>query len=72
MTSHIFSAPEVEEVLLRLLHHTVCVRGQFQFVSHMYTEELKTFHPLHSCPVDVYRGVLLTEVHDHLFFADIE
>ena len=42
----------------------------------MYTEELKTFHLLHCCPVDVESGVLpllFPEVHGHLLsFADIE
>ena len=51
-------------------------RGLFQFVGDMYTEELKTFHLLHCCPVDGDRGVLpllFSEVHNHLFcFADIE
>ena len=38
---------------LRLHHHTVRV----QFVGDMYTEELKTFHLLHCCPIDVDMGV---------------
>jgi hypothetical protein len=40
---------------LRLLNHTVCVGGPFQFVSDVYTEELEAFH----CgPVGVDKGVL--------------
>ena len=31
--------PEVEEALLRLLHHAVCVDGPFQFVRNVYAEE---------------------------------
>ena len=50
-----FQPPEVEEALLHLLYHTVCVRGPFQFVCDMYKKELKTFH-LHYCPVNVDRG----------------
>ena len=46
--------PEVEEVLLRLLHHSVSVEGPFQVLS----EELETFYPLHCSPVDVYEGIL--------------
>ena len=38
--------PEVEEVLLCLLHHTVCVGGPFQFVCDVYAEERNTFHLL--------------------------
>ena len=34
---------EVEETLLRHLHHTVCVGGPFQFVSDVYAEELEAF-----------------------------
>uniref|UniRef100_A0A4W5JP63 Atlastin GTPase 1 n=1 Tax=Hucho hucho TaxID=62062 RepID=A0A4W5JP63_9TELE len=41
--------PEVEEALLRLLHHAVCVGGPLQFVRDVYAEELKTFHLLHYC-----------------------
>ena len=37
---HFFQPPEVEEVLLRLLHHTVFVGGPFQFVRDVYAEEL--------------------------------
>ena len=48
--------PEVEEALLGLLHHTVCVSGSFQFVCDVYADELKTFHLLHYCPIDVERG----------------
>ena len=32
--------PEVEDALLRLLHHTVCVGGPFQVVCDVYAEEL--------------------------------
>ena len=39
--------PEVEEVLLHILHHTVCVGGPFQFVSDVYAEELEAFNLLH-------------------------
>ena len=45
--------PEVEEALLRLLHHAVCVGGPFQFVRDVYTEEFEAFHLLHCSPVDV-------------------
>ena len=58
--------PEVEEVLLCLLHHTVCVGGPFQFVSDVYAKELEDFHLLHCGPFDVDRGVhpqLFPEVH---------
>ena len=76
MTSQFFQPPEDEEALLRLLHQTACVRGPFQFVGDMNTEELNTFHLVHCCPVDVDRRVLpllFPEVHNHLFcFADIE
>ena len=48
--------PEVEEALLHLLHHTVCVGGPFQFVSDVYDGEFKTFYLLHCCAVDVDRG----------------
>ena len=55
---HIFSNVilGVVKSLLRLRHHAVCVGGPFQFVSDVYTEELKTFDLLHCCPVDVDRG----------------
>jgi hypothetical protein len=43
--------------LLRLLHQAVCLGGPFQFVCDVYAKELKTFHLLHYCPVDVDRGV---------------
>ena len=33
--------PEVEESLLRLLHHTGCVGRPFQFARHVYAEALK-------------------------------
>ena len=66
----------VEEVLLRLLHHTVCVGGPFQFVSDVYAKELEAFHLLHCGSIDVDKGVLsllFPEVHDHLLsFVDIE
>ena len=29
-------SPEVEEALMRILHHTVCVGGPFQFVCDVY------------------------------------
>ena len=57
--------PEVEEVLLRRLHHTVCVHGPFQIVGDVYAEELEAFHLLHCGPVNVDRGVLVC-------FVDIE
>jgi hypothetical protein len=60
--------PEVEEVLLSLLHHTVCVGGPFQFVSDVYVEEFEAFHLLHCGPVTVDRVVLprlFPEVHSH-------
>ena len=44
-------------MLLRFLHHTVCVGRQFQFVNDVYAEELKTFHLPQYCPLDVDRGV---------------
>ena len=53
--------PEVDEALLHLLHHAVCVGGPIQFVRDVYAEELKTFYPLHYCPVDVDRGVFLRD-----------
>ena len=50
--------------------------GPFQFVGDVYTEELKTFHLLHHCPVDVDKGMLpllFPDVHDHLLcFVDVE
>ena len=61
--------PEVEEALLRFLHHTLCVGGPFQFVSDVYVEELEAFYLLHCGPVDVDRVVLpllFPEVHDQL------
>jgi hypothetical protein len=39
--------PEVEEALLHLLHHIVCVGGPFQIVSDVYAEELQNVHILH-------------------------
>jgi hypothetical protein len=52
------------------------VGGPFQFVCDVYAEELKTFHPLQYCPVNVDRGLLpllFPEVHDQLLcFVDIE
>ena len=47
--------PEVEEALLCLLHYTVCVGGPFQFVRDVYAEEIKTFHLLPCCSVNVDR-----------------
>ena len=68
--------PEIEEALLRLLHHAVCVGGPFQLVRDVYADELKTFHLLHYCPFDVDRRVLpllFPEVHNHLLcFVDVE
>ena len=68
--------PEVEEALLPLLHHTVCVGGPFQIFSDVSAEELEAFHFLHCIPVNVDGGMLLflsPEVHDqHLHFVDIE
>ena len=50
--------------------------GPFQFVRDVYAEELRTFHLLHFCPIDVVSGVLpllFPEVHDHLHcFVDVE
>jgi hypothetical protein len=45
--------PEVEEALVHLLHHTVCVDGPFQFICDVHAGELEAFHPLHCSPVDV-------------------
>ena len=62
-------------MLLRLLHHTVCVGGPFQFVSDVYAEELEAFHLFHCGGIDVARGVLplLFPVHDHLLsLVDVE
>ena len=42
-------SPEVEEALLRLLHHTVCLGGSFQIVSDVYSKELEAFHLLRRC-----------------------
>ena len=50
--------PEVEEELLHLFHHTVCVGGLFQIVSDVDAEELEAFHLLHCGSVDVDGGVL--------------
>ena len=43
---------------MRLLHHTVCVGGPFQFVSDVYAEELEAFHLLLFGPINVDSGVL--------------
>ena len=63
-------------LLLRLLHHTVCVGRSFQIVSDVYAEELEAFHLLHCVHVDVDRGVLpllFPEVHDQLLcFVDVK
>ena len=41
-------SPEVEDALLRLFHHTVCVGGHFQIVSDVYAEELESrYRPYH-------------------------
>ena len=48
---------------------TSCVGEPFQFVRDVYAKELKTFHLLHYCPIDVDTGVfplLFSEVHNHL------
>ena len=37
--------PEVEEALLRLLHHTVCVGGPFQIVSDVFPRGTLRFLP---------------------------
>ena len=50
--------PEVEETLLRLVHHTVCVGGPFQINSYVYVKDIEAFHLLHCGLVDVNRGVL--------------
>ena len=54
-TFEFLQPPEVEEALLHLLHRAVCVGGPIQFVRD--AEELKTYYPLHYCPVDVDRGM---------------
>ena len=68
--------PEVEEALLRQLHHTVCVGGPFQIVSDVYAEGHEACHLLHCSPVDVDMDVLpllFPEVHDQLLgFVDVE
>ena len=65
--------PEVEEVLLRCLHHTVCVGGPFQIAS---AKELEAFQLLNCGPIDVDGGMLpllSPEVHDQLLhFVDGE
>ena len=48
--------PEVEEVMLRLLPHSVCVGGPFKIVSDVYVEELEDSHLLHCGVVDGDRG----------------
>ena len=64
--------------LLSCLPNTVCVGGPIQFVRDVYAEELKTYYPLHYCPVDVdvdggVLPLLFPEVHDHLLcFIDVE
>ena len=62
--------PEVEEVLLLLLYHAVCVKGPVQVVSDVHVQELKSFDLLYCGPVDVDRGalsLLSPEVHNQLF-----
>ena len=67
---------EIEEALLHLLRHTVCVGGPFQIVSDMYAEELEAFHLLHCGPIDVDGGMLprlSPKVHYQRFcFVDVE
>ena len=61
--------PEVEEVQLCLLHHTVCVSGPLQLVGDLYAEELEAFLLLHCSPFNVDRVVLpllFPEVHNYL------
>jgi hypothetical protein len=48
----------VDEALLHLLHHTVCVGGPFQFVSDVYARNLEAFNLLNCGLVDVDKGVL--------------
>jgi hypothetical protein len=52
------------------------VGGTIEFVRDVYDKELKTYYPLHYCPVDVDRGVLpllFPEVHNNLLcFVDVE
>jgi hypothetical protein len=72
-----FLPPEVEEALLRFLHHIVRVSGPFQIVSDVYAEELEAFHLLHCGPSMWMVGdglrLLSPEVHDQLLrFVDIE
>ena len=68
--------PEVEDAVLRLCHHTVCVGGPFQIFSDVYAKELEPFHLLHCGPVNVDRGflpLLFPELHNQLLcFVDIE
>jgi hypothetical protein len=42
---------EVEEVLLRLLHNTVCVVESLQIVSDVYTQELVAYLSLSPSPL---------------------
>jgi hypothetical protein len=67
---------EIEEALLHLLHHTVCVDGPFQAVSDVHAEEFEAFHPLHYDSINVFRvilSLLSPEVHDqHLHFVHVE
>ena len=37
--------PEFEEALFHLLHYTVCVKGPFQVISDVHTQELEAFDP---------------------------
>ena len=50
--------------------------GPIQFVRDVYAQELKTYYPLHYCPINVDRGVLpllFPEVHNQLLcFVDVE
>ena len=56
--------PEVEEALLRCLHHAVCVRGPFQIVSDVSAEELDVFffYLLHCGTSNVDGGFALSAV----------
>jgi hypothetical protein len=54
--------PEVEEALLHLFHHKVCVGGPFHIVSDVYSEELENFHLLH------YSSFVLLMLRERLFF----
>ena len=40
--------------------------GPIQFVCDVYAEELKTYYPLHHCPVDVDGGMLPPSQHSDI------